>query len=65
MIRPPASAVAFGEWRIAWTVTKKRLLMEFLDRRRTPFDISHKDVRRLSLYQIYPPGQLKLKLRPS
>ncbi len=65
MIRPPAPPVAFGGQRIAWALTKKRLLMEFLDRQRTPLDVSHKDVRRLTLYQIYPPGQLKLKLRPS
>jgi methylmalonyl-CoA/ethylmalonyl-CoA epimerase len=31
IIRPPAPAVAFGGRRIAWAVTKKRLLMEFLE----------------------------------
>jgi methylmalonyl-CoA/ethylmalonyl-CoA epimerase len=29
--RPPVPAVAFGGRRIAWGVTKKRLLMEFLE----------------------------------
>ena len=32
VIRPPVPAVAFGGRRIAWAVTKKRLLMEFLER---------------------------------
>ncbi len=32
IIRPPVPAVAFGGRRIAWGVTKKRLLMEFLER---------------------------------
>jgi methylmalonyl-CoA/ethylmalonyl-CoA epimerase len=32
IIRPPVPAVAFGGRRIAWAVTKKRLLMEFLER---------------------------------
>jgi methylmalonyl-CoA/ethylmalonyl-CoA epimerase len=32
IIRPPAPAVAFGGKRIAWGVSKKRLLMEFLER---------------------------------
>jgi methylmalonyl-CoA/ethylmalonyl-CoA epimerase len=31
IIRPPVHAVAFGGRRIAWAVTKKRLLMEFLE----------------------------------
>jgi methylmalonyl-CoA/ethylmalonyl-CoA epimerase len=31
IIRPPVSAVAFGGRRIAWGITKKRLLMEFLE----------------------------------
>jgi methylmalonyl-CoA/ethylmalonyl-CoA epimerase len=31
IIRPPVPAVAFGGRRIAWVVTKKRLLMEFLE----------------------------------
>jgi methylmalonyl-CoA/ethylmalonyl-CoA epimerase len=31
-IRPPVPAVAFGGRRIAWAVTKRRLLMEFLER---------------------------------
>lgn len=31
IIRPPVPAVAFGGRRIAWGVTKKRLLMEFLE----------------------------------
>jgi len=30
-IRPPAPAVAFGGRRIAWAVTKKKLLVEFLE----------------------------------
>jgi methylmalonyl-CoA/ethylmalonyl-CoA epimerase len=32
IIRPPVPAVAFGGRRIAWVMTKKRLLMEFLER---------------------------------
>ena len=32
IIRTPAPAVAFGGRRIAWGVSKKRLLMEFLER---------------------------------
>jgi methylmalonyl-CoA/ethylmalonyl-CoA epimerase len=32
IIRPPVPAVAFGGRRIAWALTKKRLLMEFLER---------------------------------
>jgi len=32
VIRPPVPAVAFGGRRIAWAVTKKKLLMEFLER---------------------------------
>jgi methylmalonyl-CoA/ethylmalonyl-CoA epimerase len=32
IIRPPVPAVAFGGRRIAWVVTKKKLLMEFLER---------------------------------
>lgn len=32
VILPPVPAVAFGGRRIAWAVTKKRLLMEFLER---------------------------------
>ena len=32
IIRPPVPAVAFGGRRIAWAVTKKRLLVEFLER---------------------------------
>lgn len=32
IIRPPVPAVAFGGRRIAWTVTRKRLLVEFLER---------------------------------
>jgi methylmalonyl-CoA/ethylmalonyl-CoA epimerase len=31
IIRPPVPAVAFGGRRIAWGVTKKRLLVEFLE----------------------------------
>lgn len=31
IIRPPVPAVAFGGRRIAWGVTKQRLLMEFLE----------------------------------
>jgi methylmalonyl-CoA/ethylmalonyl-CoA epimerase len=31
IIRPPVPAVAFGGRRIAWGVTKKKLLMEFLE----------------------------------
>lgn len=31
IIRPPVPAVAFGRRRIAWGITKKRLLMEFLE----------------------------------
>lgn len=31
VIRPPVPAVAFGGRRIAWAVTKERLLMEFLE----------------------------------
>lgn len=31
IIRPPVPAVAFGGRRIAWAVTKKRLLLEFLE----------------------------------
>jgi methylmalonyl-CoA/ethylmalonyl-CoA epimerase len=31
IIRPPVPAVAFGGRRIAWGVTKKRLLIEFLE----------------------------------
>jgi methylmalonyl-CoA/ethylmalonyl-CoA epimerase len=31
VIRPPVPAVAFDGRRIAWTVTKKRLLVEFLE----------------------------------
>lgn len=31
VIRPPVPAVAFGGRRIAWTLTKKRLLLEFLE----------------------------------
>jgi len=31
IIRPPVPAVAFGGRRIAWGVTKRRLLMEFLE----------------------------------
>lgn len=32
IIRPPAPAVAFNGRRIAWGVSKRRLLMEFLER---------------------------------
>jgi methylmalonyl-CoA/ethylmalonyl-CoA epimerase len=32
IIRPPVPAVAFGGRRIAWAVTKKKLLVEFLER---------------------------------
>jgi methylmalonyl-CoA/ethylmalonyl-CoA epimerase len=32
IIRPPVPAVAFGGKRIAWGVSKRRLLMEFLER---------------------------------
>jgi methylmalonyl-CoA/ethylmalonyl-CoA epimerase len=32
VIRPPVPAVAFGGRRIAWAVTRKRLLVEFLER---------------------------------
>jgi methylmalonyl-CoA/ethylmalonyl-CoA epimerase len=32
IIRPPVPAVAFGGRRIAWAVTRKKLLMEFLER---------------------------------
>jgi methylmalonyl-CoA/ethylmalonyl-CoA epimerase len=31
VIRPPVPAVAFGGRRIAWAVTKRRLLVEFLE----------------------------------
>jgi|SRR5208283_402715 len=31
IIRPPAPAVAFGGRRIAWGITRKRLLIEFLE----------------------------------
>jgi len=31
VIRPPAPAVAFGGRRIAWAVTSKKLLLEFLE----------------------------------
>jgi methylmalonyl-CoA/ethylmalonyl-CoA epimerase len=31
IIRPPVPAVAFGGRRIAWALTKKRLLLEFLE----------------------------------
>jgi methylmalonyl-CoA/ethylmalonyl-CoA epimerase len=31
IIRPPVPAVAFGGRRIAWALTKKRLLVEFLE----------------------------------
>jgi methylmalonyl-CoA/ethylmalonyl-CoA epimerase len=31
IIRPPVPAVAFGGRRIAWGITKKRLLLEFLE----------------------------------
>jgi len=32
IIRPPVHAMAFGGRRIAWGVTRKRLLMELLER---------------------------------
>jgi methylmalonyl-CoA/ethylmalonyl-CoA epimerase len=32
IVRPPVPAVAFGGRRIAWAVTRKRLLVEFLER---------------------------------
>jgi hypothetical protein len=32
VIRPPVPAVAFGGRRIAWAISRKRLLMEFLER---------------------------------
>jgi methylmalonyl-CoA/ethylmalonyl-CoA epimerase len=32
VIRPPVPTVAFGGRRIAWAVTKKKLLVEFLER---------------------------------
>ena len=32
IIRPPVPAVAFGGRRIAWAITKKKLLVEFLER---------------------------------
>jgi methylmalonyl-CoA/ethylmalonyl-CoA epimerase len=32
LIRPPAPAVAFGGRRIAWAITKKKLLVEYLER---------------------------------
>jgi methylmalonyl-CoA/ethylmalonyl-CoA epimerase len=32
VIRPPVPAVAFGGRRIAWAITRKKLLMEFLER---------------------------------
>jgi methylmalonyl-CoA/ethylmalonyl-CoA epimerase len=32
IIRPPVPAVAFGGRRIAWGISKKKLLMEFLER---------------------------------
>ena len=35
IIRPPVPAVAFGGRRIAWGITKKRLLMEFLESKGT------------------------------
>jgi methylmalonyl-CoA/ethylmalonyl-CoA epimerase len=31
IVRPPVPAVAFGGRRIAWALTKKRLLLEFLE----------------------------------
>jgi methylmalonyl-CoA/ethylmalonyl-CoA epimerase len=31
IVRPPVPAVAFGGRRIAWTLTRKRLLVEFLE----------------------------------
>ena len=31
IIRPPVPAVAFGGRRIAWALTRKRLLVEFLE----------------------------------
>jgi hypothetical protein len=35
IVRPPLPAVAFGGRRIAWVVTKNKLVMEFLERERT------------------------------
>ena len=32
VIRPPVPAVAFGGRRIAWAITRKKLLVEFLER---------------------------------
>jgi methylmalonyl-CoA/ethylmalonyl-CoA epimerase len=32
IIRPPVPAVAFGGRRIAWAITKKKLLVEYLER---------------------------------
>lgn len=36
IIRPPVPAVAFDGRRIAWAVTRKRLLLEFLEEGATP-----------------------------
>ena len=36
VIRPPVPAVAFGGRRIAWALTRKRLLVEFLESREIP-----------------------------
>jgi methylmalonyl-CoA/ethylmalonyl-CoA epimerase len=33
LIRPPKPAVAFGSRRIAWMVTRERLVVEYLERR--------------------------------
>jgi hypothetical protein len=33
VIRPPKPAVAFGGRRIAWMVTRERLVIEYLERR--------------------------------
>jgi methylmalonyl-CoA/ethylmalonyl-CoA epimerase len=40
IIRPPVPAVAFGGRRIAWGITKKKLLMEFLES--SPCDALHR-----------------------
>ncbi len=35
IIRPPVPALAFGGRRIAWGITRKRLLLEFLESKKT------------------------------
>jgi methylmalonyl-CoA/ethylmalonyl-CoA epimerase len=38
VVRPPLPAAAFGGRRIAWVYTKNKLLLEYLERHRTPAD---------------------------